>query len=123
MGKNGRSEPMPRRMGQVLAPSSVASRLQLGQTRCLELSEGEPAVGVKDRIRSFISENFFVEGFADDASFLRESILDSLGMLELVGFLEREFQLRVTETELVPENLDSLDRAAAFVERKRQQAA
>ena len=77
----------------------------------------------RDQIRSFISENFFIEGFADDASFLRESILDSLGMLELVGFLEREFEFHVTETELVPENLDSLDRAAAFVERKRQNAA
>ena len=78
---------------------------------------------VRERIRSFISENFFVEGFADDASFLRESILDSLGMLELVGFLEREFQFRVAETELVPANLDSLARVAAFVERKRQNAA
>ena len=87
------------------------------------MDEGEAAVNVRDRIRSFISENFFIEGFADDASFLRESILDSLGMLELVGFLEREFQLHVTETELVPENLDSLDLAAAFVERKRQNAA
>ncbi len=80
-------------------------------------------MSVGDRIRAFISENFFVEGFADDASFLKEGILDSLGMLELVGFLEREFQLHVTETELVPENLDSLNRASAFVERKRQNAA
>jgi acyl carrier protein len=80
-------------------------------------------VSPRERIRSFISENFFIEGFADDASFLREGILDSLGMLELVGFLEREFQLRVAEAELVPENLDSLDNASAFVERKRQNAA
>ena len=87
------------------------------------MDEGDAAVNVKDRIRSFISENFFIEGFADDASFLRESILDSLGMLELVGFLEREFEFQVAEAELVPENLDSLDRAAAFVERKRQNAA
>jgi len=87
------------------------------------MDKGEAAVNVKDRIRGFISENFFIEGFAADASFLRESILDSLGMLELVGFLEREFQLHVGEAELVPENLDSLDRASAFVERKRQHAA
>jgi acyl carrier protein len=87
------------------------------------MGEGAVAVSPRERIRSFISENFFVEGYADDASFLREGILDSLGMLELVGFLEREFQLRVTEEELVPENLDSLDNASAFVERKRRNAA
>lgn len=85
--------------------------------------EGEATVDVKQRIRTFISESFFVEGFAADASFLRQGILDSLGMMELVGFLEREFQLHVAETELVPENLDSLDRVSAFVERKRQDAA
>ena len=77
----------------------------------------------RERIRSFISENFFVEGFADDASFLREGILDSLGMLELVGFLEREFQLRVAEAELIPENLDSVANVSAFVARKRETAA
>ena len=87
------------------------------------MDEGNTNVGIRARIRTFISENFFVEGFADDASFLREGILDSLGMLELVGFLEREYQLRVAETELVPENLDSLNRASAFVERKLQSAA
>lgn len=87
------------------------------------MDEGNTNVRIRAKIRNFISENFFVEGFSDDASFLRESILDSLGMLELVGFLEREFEFHVAESELVPENLDSLDRAAAFVERKRQQAA
>jgi acyl carrier protein len=87
------------------------------------VDEGEADLSVKERIRAFISESFFVEGFADDASFLREGILDSLGMLELVGFLEREFHLRVAETQLVPENLDSLARVAAFVERKLQSAA
>ena len=86
------------------------------------MKEASP-VDVRERIRSFISETFFVDGFADDASFLRESILDSLGMMELVGFLEREFEIQVAETELVPDNLDSLVRAAAFVERKRQRAA
>ena len=87
------------------------------------MDEGNTNVRIRARIRTFISENFFVEGFADDASFLKEGILDSLGMLELVGFLERELQLRVAETELVPENLDSVSRVAAFVERKREQAA
>ncbi len=87
------------------------------------MNEAASEVNVRDRIRLFISENFFVEGYADDASFMRESILDSLGMMELVGFLEREFQLQVTETELVPENLDSVERTSAFVIRKRENAA
>jgi acyl carrier protein len=71
------------------------------------------------RIKGFIVESFFVEEFSDDDSFLRNSILDSLGMLELVAFLEKEFGIKVSDPELVPENLDSLARVCAFVERKK----
>jgi acyl carrier protein len=71
------------------------------------------------RIRGFIVESFFVEEFSDDDSFLRNSIIDSLGMLELVAFLEKEFGIKVKDSELVPENLDSLVRVCAFVERKK----
>jgi acyl carrier protein len=70
-------------------------------------------------IRQFIVESFFVDVFSDDESFLRGGILDSLGMLELVAFLEKEFAIKIADTELIPENLDSLVRVCAFVERKK----
>jgi acyl carrier protein len=77
----------------------------------------------RERIRTFISDTFFVDEFADDDSFLRTGIVDSSGMLELVAFLERTFGLRVGDLELVPENLDSLAAVTAFVERKLHPAA
>jgi acyl carrier protein len=72
----------------------------------------------RDRLRQFIVDTFFVDHFADDESFLRSGIIDSTGMMELVAFLEREFDIKVADKELVPENLDSLARVSAFVERK-----
>ncbi len=39
-------------------------------------------------------------------------------MLELITFLEEEYGIRIADTEMVPENLDSIDRIAAFVGRK-----
>jgi len=72
-----------------------------------------------ERIRRFIEETFIVDGFADDDSFLRTGVIDSTGMMELVLFLEREFEIKIADTELLPRNLDSIARAAAFVERKR----
>jgi acyl carrier protein len=72
------------------------------------------------RIRQFIVESFFVDDFSDEDSFLRNGVIDSLGMLELITFLEKEFGIKITDAELVPENLDSLARVCAFVERKRQ---
>ena len=71
------------------------------------------------RIRKFIVDSFFVDDFSDEDSFLRNSVIDSLGMLELVAFLEKEFGIKVTDAELTPQNLDSLSKACAFVERKR----
>ncbi|HYG67340.1 MAG TPA: acyl carrier protein [Anaeromyxobacteraceae bacterium] len=73
---------------------------------------------VRERIRSFIVETFFVNDFAEDEPFLRAGIIDSMGMLQLVTYLQEQFEIEIREDELVPENLDSLARATAFVERK-----
>jgi len=72
-----------------------------------------------ERIRRFIEETFIVDGFSDDDSFLRTGVIDSTGMMELVLFIEQEFGIKVVDTELLPRNLDSISRVAAFVERKR----
>ncbi|ATB34786.1 acyl carrier protein [Cystobacter fuscus] len=75
-------------------------------------------MSVRDRIRNFIVETFFVDDFGDDDSFLRRGLIDSTGMMELVAFIETEFGIKLEDTELVPENLDSLSRVVAFVGRK-----
>ena len=73
----------------------------------------------RDDIRGFISDTFFVDNFQDEDSFLRNRIIDSTGMMELVAFLEQKYGIKVEDKELVPENLDSLRNVCAFLERKR----
>jgi acyl carrier protein len=73
----------------------------------------------RNRIRQFVSDTFFVDGFPDDASFLRTGLIDSTGMMELVAFVEQEFSIQVADHELVPQNFDSLEKLNAFIERKR----
>ena len=46
--------------------------------------------------------------FTDDDSFLELGIIDSTGVLELVAFLESQYQIAIADEELVPENLDSI---------------
>lgn len=76
----------------------------------------------KHKIRQFIIETFlFGDGGAeltDGESLLDSGIVDSTGVLELVAFIEEEFDIEVRDEELIPDNLDSLDQLAAFVERK-----
>ncbi len=69
-------------------------------------------------IRSFVESTFFVDGFSDDDSFLETGIVDSLGIGQLVAFLEERFGIRIADEELIPDNLDSVASAAAYVERK-----
>lgn len=75
----------------------------------------------RDKIRAFIMENFLFgndQGLNDDTSFLDEGIIDSTGILELVSFLEEEFDISVEDDEILPENLDSIKNVVAYLERK-----
>jgi acyl carrier protein len=56
----------------------------------------------------------------DDKDPLLESgVIDSLGVLDLVAFIETEFKVTVDDEELTPENFQSIARIAAYVEKKR----
>lgn len=80
-----------------------------------------------EELRSFVTDNFLfgqAEGLlADDTSFLENGIVDSTGLLELIGFVERTYNIRLADEELVPDNLDSLQKLATFVSRKCADAA
>lgn len=72
-------------------------------------------------IRKFIVENFLfgqAGDFADTASFLEQGIIDSTGVLELATHLEEAYGFKVKDEELVPENLDSVNAIASYVEKK-----
>ncbi len=78
-------------------------------------------------IKDFIATNFLfgqpADALTEDRSFLESGIIDSTGMLELVSFVEQKYGITVKDSELLPENLDSLRNISQFVERKREGAA
>ena len=82
---------------------------------------------IRGRFRRHIGANFAVpggeEGLKDDVSLLEEGIMDSTGVLDLVMFIEETFGIQVKDEELIPENLDSVDRLVAFVEKKTARAS
>ena len=82
---------------------------------------------IKDSIRAFIIDSFLFgdtsQVIADDMSLIENNLVDSTGVLELVFFIESTFGIQVRDTEVVPENLDSIGAMEAFIESKRRAAA
>jgi acyl carrier protein len=71
-------------------------------------------------VRSYIAREFLYDEAArlrDDDS-LFPSVVDSLGIVELVDFLEETYKIKVDEDELVVSNFSSLDAVASLIERK-----
>lgn len=56
--------------------------------------------------------------FGDDESLLEAQVIDSLGMAELIVFLESTFKLSFEPEELIPENLGNLNAIIRFLEQK-----
>ena len=73
-------------------------------------------------LRRFLATNFFLGddpgSLAGDASLVEAGIIDSTGILELVGWLEDTYRIHLADSELIPENLESIDNIVRFVERK-----
>lgn len=73
-------------------------------------------------IRAYIVDRFLFgdtsAALSNEESLLERGIVDSTGVLELVMFLEEKFGINVADDELVPDNLESVAKAAAFVTRK-----
>lgn len=76
---------------------------------------------MKEQLRTFIYQNFLVgEDFVlgDSDSFLGNGVIDSMGVLELVAFLQETYGITVENEELTPDNLDTLDNVEAYISRK-----
>jgi acyl carrier protein len=74
------------------------------------------------RIRHFIMNQFPLarqRAVGDEDPLLRTGILDSLGILEVVAFIETEFEITVADEDLVAESFESIATIARFVDGKR----
>ena len=83
-------------------------------------------MSIRASLRRYVLENhLFTDDesrLKDNDSFLETGILDSTGIMELILFIEETHQLKVTDDEMVPENLDSIDNLVAYIERKQAAA-
>lgn len=77
-------------------------------------------------LREFVAENFLFRAdadIADNQSLLETGVMDSTGVLELIAFLEQTYGISVADSEIIPENLDSIDNITSYLSAKLAAAA
>jgi acyl carrier protein len=82
---------------------------------------------IEAQIKDYIARNLLFSDngytFSDDVSFLDEGIVDSVGVMELVAFVEDNFHISVEDLDITPENFDSVSKIATYVRQKAKMPA
>jgi acyl carrier protein len=77
---------------------------------------------IKTTIRKYIVENFLFGdssvSFTDQESFMEKGILDSTGILDMILFIEKTYNIKIEDDEITPDNLDSLVHMEKFIQKK-----
>lgn len=78
---------------------------------------------IAQTLRSFIQENFLYMRpdlqYGNDDSLLAKGVIDSLGVMEIVGFLEERFEMTVEQDDVTEQNFGSVAAIARYVAAKR----
>lgn len=79
-------------------------------------------MNTEQKVRTYILENFM---FTDDESLLNDDdslqekgLIDSTGLLEVITFIEDEFGVKVADSEMTPDNLDTVNNIVKYVSSK-----
>ena len=79
-------------------------------------------IEINDRIRQYIMVHFPLARkqsiVTDDSPLLDSGIIDSMGILELLMFIEEEFGIAVSDEDLLPENFETIAHLVAFIQTK-----
>jgi len=80
-------------------------------------------MNIEDPLKKYIVNRFMHKEdsglLGDNEPLFVKGIIDSMGIIELVSFIEAQFNLKVQNDELVPENFKTVNSIKDFVERKK----
>jgi acyl carrier protein len=89
-------------------------------------SPDESSAGMKDALRRYIANNLMDAddtALSDDANLLGDGLIDSIGIMSLLTFIENEFDVRVPPEDVTIEHFASVNTIHAYLERRRSDDA
>ncbi len=79
-------------------------------------------MSVKKSIKEYIVNELVVDkqydSLSDSDQLIESGIIDSLGIMKLIGFIEDNLSVQIDDMELIPENFSSVDAISSLVESK-----
>ena len=81
---------------------------------------GSDIASIKTKVKEYIQQATFVEKdkIKDDSLIFKEGYFDSMGFVVLITYLEENFGIKTTDSNLVEENFESINAITDFVIRK-----
>ena len=80
------------------------------------------SIEVKDKLLVFFQNNILynesINEIDGDESLIDSGYIDSTGIIGLVSFIEKTFDFRVYDHEIIPENFDSINNIYNYIENK-----
>ena len=77
---------------------------------------------IKEEVRRYVAENFLPAGEAgtlhDNTPLISSGLVDSIGMIGLIAFMERRFAIEFHPREVEADKLDTLALVEALVRKK-----
>ncbi|MBV6517708.1 MAG: acyl carrier protein [Candidatus Brocadia sp.] len=77
---------------------------------------------VENGLKEFIVKELMHETdnnlIKNDDSLLEKNIIDSTGIFQLVRFIDEQFEIKVSDDELIPENFESINAMVRFINQK-----
>lgn len=77
-------------------------------------------INIKEDVRNYIIETSMMNGkdLHEDTQIFDAGILDSMGLLFLIEFLNEKFSIEVSDEELLPTNFESINSITKFIQQK-----
>ena len=82
-------------------------------------------MNLRDGLIKFISENLIRDGSATvsaDASLIAMGLVDSIGLMQILGYVENEAQVRIPDHLVTPDHFETVEAIVSLVEQLRQGA-
>jgi len=77
---------------------------------------------IKEKVKNYVLQAVYAdkEKIQDDSLIFKEGYFDSMGFMVLISFIEEEFGIKTSDTDLLEENFESINAISGFVIRKKQ---